>query len=133
MRVVHIRFAEYNDKVQTSNAISAPRLVSIIAWFCSCITSRSLDLATMSNMKLAFLERFKPQIISQRQSALISIAALFFSISVYRIVFSQICKFIQTHTKTICTDPTNMLNYRQHEQSRKNQVSCARRVRWPYD
>ena len=55
MRVVHIRFAEYNDKVQTSNAISAPRLVSIIAWFCLCITSRSLDLATMSNLGVGFL------------------------------------------------------------------------------
>ena len=132
MRVVHIRFAEYNDKFQTSNAISAPRLVSIIAWFCSCITFCSLGLTIMDNLRLAFLERFKPQIISQRQSALI-IAALFFSISVYRIVFSQICKLIQTHTKTICTDPTNMLNYKQHEQSRKNQVGCARRVRWPYD
>lgn len=38
-----------------------------------------------------------------------------------------------SRTKTICTDPTNMLNYKQHEQSRKNQVGCARRVRWPYD
>ena len=87
----------------------------------------------MSNLRLAFLERFKLQIISQRQSALISIAALFFSISVYKIVFLQICKLIQTHTKTICTVLTNMLNYKQHEQSRKIQVGCARRVRWPYD
>lgn len=43
MRVVHIRFAEYNDKVQTSNAISAPRLVSIIAWFCLYILARALE------------------------------------------------------------------------------------------
>lgn len=62
----------------------------------------------MSNMRLAFLERFKLQIISQRQSALISIAALFFS-SLYTASYSHrfvsSCKLIRkqfAQTPPIC-------------------------------
>ena len=48
----------------------------------------------MSNMRLALLERFKPQIISRHQSALISIAALFFS-SLYTKSYSH--RFVSSY------------------------------------